>query len=323
MKYFFYFLLILPLFAIGQDSIQVGVGPEDMVLDTLMGKERLIISCNDWRKEGSEPGLWEYDFKTEKAKQLTVIFPTTEFKLRPHGVHLANGHLFVVNHPQADDPMNKGKKRKDIIKQEILRFRVMGDSLVMETAYRHKHIKAPNDVYAISSSEFYWTNFKIFGGNVCKYKDGVIEKVHGRGRMHNGLQLIEVKVDGTDSIRPYMISSTILGSHVYRTELFGKGKTKNVGKVKGGDNFSITKEGTLLLTGHAQVGNLSDYRDRKIDKIPSNVYELDLSKNQDVQTNIYSNDGSVISACTTAIRYKGFMYMSPLYDAYIIKTKIK
>jgi len=162
MRIIFFILLFASVHGYTQDSITVGFGPEDMILDTLMGQERLLISCNDWRKAGTETGIWEYDFKTKKAKRLTLVFPTAEYKLRPHGIHLVNGHLFIVNHPQKKDSINRNKKRRDRIKQEILRFRVMGDSLVMEVAIRHKLLKRPNDVFATSSSEVYWSNFKLF-----------------------------------------------------------------------------------------------------------------------------------------------------------------
>ncbi|MBL4705386.1 MAG: hypothetical protein JKY54_12760 [Flavobacteriales bacterium] len=294
-----------------------------MILDTLMGQERLLISCNDWRKAGTETGIWEYDFKTKKAKRLTLVFPTAEYKLRPHGIHLVNGHLFIVNHPQKKDSINRNKKRRDRIKQEILRFRVMGDSLVMEVAIRHKLLKRPNDVFATSSSEVYWSNFKLFGGNVCRFSDGKFEKVLRKGRLQNGVHIAHLKVVGSDSIKPYLITSTTIGKHVFRTELFGKKKTKQIGKVKGGDNFSLNQDGTLLLTAHVKLLKLGAYGKYKTDKAPTNVFEIDLSKEKETAKNIYSNDGSLISGCTTAIRYKGFMYLSPLFDSFILRVPLK
>ena len=62
------FVLLLPFFSISQsyEKITVGAGPEDFVLDTFQGNERLIISCDERRDKDSivQGDIWTLDIKT-------------------------------------------------------------------------------------------------------------------------------------------------------------------------------------------------------------------------------------------------------------------
>lgn len=315
MKVLFLFLFIIPVISYGQDSIPVGYGPEDIVLDTTNGKERIIVSCNDWRKEGRTPGIWSVDLISGRTRALTLRFADNQIVLWPHGIDLANGHLFVVNHIEKEDPVNLGKKRRERISHEILEFNLKEDTLTLVKAHRHRLMKSPNDVFAISRDEVYWSNFRFFGGNVCRIRNGNAEVVHRKGRMQNGVHVI--KTVGSEP-KAYLLTSNTWGRKVLRTNLSDNFKTTTIGKVKGGDNFTQLSDSTLLLTGHTRFFKFIRHAMNNKHTSPSAVFLIDVNKHKKCQSKIHTDNGSGISACSTAIMFRKVLYMAQIFEPYLL-----
>ncbi len=320
-------MMLFPFVVYAQDSIQVGYGAEDMALDTFMGRERIIVSCNDWQGNGTETGLWTIAIATGKSEKLKVVFPNDQYKLRPHGMHIAKSQLYVINHPEKNDPINLGKKRKDRVKHEILRFRLIGDSAVMETSYQHKLMKAPNDVHAVSASEFYWTNSRIFFGSVCKWKDGRGRKIIRNKKFPNGLYFSR-SPGGGHTVRDNIIFSCTVSGKIYIAESFwssneeSKFRVRKLVKLKGGDNFTQSDSG-LVIACHPNLNKLRLHVKGKSDVSPVRIYELCVNRFEEKGevSPLFQDEGRVFSAAATGLVYKNNLYLSQLVGNIVLKLR--
>ncbi|NOX47034.1 MAG: hypothetical protein GXO89_08665 [Chlorobi bacterium] len=297
-------ILTFPVFSqrLDFEKIDVGPGPEDIVLDTL-GAERLLISCAERRKgpiKGN--GIWEYDLKTKKARKLEVNL-MADRPFNPHGIYLIyeNGgkYLFVINHIS--------KKQN-----EIIRFRVLTNSLAEEKSFRDKLVKHPNDIYAANKNEFYFTNDRPFCGSITKYDQGNYSLIAKHLHFPNGIQGLD------DTL---YVSTTISNKvfQIYKTK--SAYKRKKLLKVKGGDNFSVNGKNSLLLTSHPKLVKFLNHAKNPEKKSPSQVFEIDTQTGK--KKLVFSSEGDDISAVSVALEYKGFLYLGQVFDGFILKIPIK
>ncbi|PCH95386.1 MAG: hypothetical protein COB85_04605 [Bacteroidetes bacterium] len=257
--------LFIPVYSLAQTAnksqILVGGGPEDMVLDTIANK-RILISCSERRDENTfDSGIWEYDFSLGKARKLELTFKEDR-RFAPHGISLlhADGqsYLFVINHVSKKE-------------SEVIRFRITPDTLFEEVSFKNKCISHPNDLYAVGRDHFYFSNDNLFGGSLARYKEGTCTIISKGYSYANGIHVIGKVI--------YL--STTMGNRVYKlVEREGKTKYKkeNLYKISGGDNFTITKRKTLLVTAHPKILKFIKHAKKKENKSPSMVYELDLKE---------------------------------------------
>ena len=281
------------------ERINLGPGPEDIVLDTL-GAERLLISCAERRKGPTEGnGIWAFDFKTNRARQLEVNFKT-ERRFNPHGIYLIyeNGgkYLFVINHIS--------KKQ-----HEIIRFRVLSNSLVEEKSFQDKLVKHPNDIYAANKNEFYFTNDRILCGSITKYDGGKYTLIAKSLHFPNGIQ-------GLDDT---LYVSTTISNKIFRVFKTKKGyKRKKLLKVKGGDNFSVNGKNSLLLTSHPKKMKFIKHARNTEKKSPSQVFDINTLTGE--KKLIFSSEGKDINAVSIAVEYKGFLYLGQVFEGFILKV---
>jgi hypothetical protein len=267
-----------------------------------LGAERFLISCAERRKGSTEGnGIWEFDFKTKRTRQLEVNFKT-ERDFNPHGIYLIyeNGekYLFVINHIS--------KKQ-----QEIIRFRILSNSLVEEKSFRDKLIKHPNDVYAANKNEFYFSNDRPFCGSIAKYDQGLYSLIAKSLSYPNGIQ-------GLDDT---LFVSTILSNKVFRLYRKKSGyKRKKFLKVKGGDNFTVNGKNSLLLTSHPKKMKFIKHAKNPEKKSPSQVFEINTLTGE--KKLIFSSEGEDISAVSVAVQYKGFLYLGQVFEGFILKVPV-
>jgi len=114
--------------------------------------------------------------------------------------------------------------------------------------------------------------------------------------------------------------STVIQSKVFRFKNQDiQAKPEQIVKLVGGDNITFLPDGRLLVTAHLrQIKFLKHMKNSEI-KSPSVVYLVDpIAKTKKV---IYANDGRTISAASTAIWFNGYLYISQVFDGFIIKAK--
>ncbi|OZJ03371.1 hypothetical protein BZG36_02995 [Bifiguratus adelaidae] len=99
--------------------------------------------------------IFTYDLKTNKVQRLTVVNLPEDADLKLHGMDFVEDpkdsrllYVFFINHRRTGSVV------------EIMQYRLGSDKIEwLETVKDEQHIYSPNDIAAVSRSEFYVTNF--------------------------------------------------------------------------------------------------------------------------------------------------------------------
>ena len=125
--------------------------------------------------------------------------------------------------------------------------------------------------------------------------------------------------NGVHLIEDTLYVSTTIGNKIYKCykDVKGKWKSKKVCKVKGGDNFT-EYNGNLLVTSHPKLIKFIKHYRNSEKCYPSLVYLIDVKTGKEEV--IYSNKGEQISACSTALMYKGKLYLSQVFEPFVLES---
>lgn len=295
-------------------------GPEDMVLDTLEGESRLIISCAARRKsEIKLTGIQFYNLKTSSITTTEILGLPDSIQFNPHGIDIGQYRsekiLWVINH---EDDKNR---------QSVLRFKIGSNQLVFDTIITHKFIISPNDITDGGNGSFYLTNdassrnswleliFKIKGGSILHYSpDNTFELFKRKFAYPNGI----VKVNN----RLYV--STTRENKIYEIILnergeFMKDSVKCIVKGTGWDNFSVHGN-YLLCTSHSSPMKFVGHVKKSSHKSPCNVYSIHAQGK--TKGLVYHSDGDPISAASTAIFWDGYLFICQVFDPFVLKVNL-
>lgn len=317
-------------------KLMVGSGPEDMVLDTYSSKNpRLLVSCSERRIKNSGFGeIYSLDISTGQSQILPRKKNPDSLVFRPHGMDLVkniNGEilLYCISH-------NELKREHSIII-----YRVFGDRLEFQQKLDSPFLVSPNDVSAIPSGEIFVTNdsgkrgsllehlFKLKRSNVVMYVENNYFKnpLNGDWEKKPVWQIAAANLSYANGVAAGGLSkiyvSTVRGNQLISYKMNEKGngfgEKKIIAKIKGPDNISFISENEILLPCHLnQYAFLKHYKNPK-KKSPSVIYKINILTGEIKVA--YSNDGSQISAASTAINYHGKLYISQVFEPYILECR--
>jgi len=244
------FLLMLLSLAVApsMEKITVGPGPEDMVLDTLDGRARLLVSCTGRREAYSPYGEIEaLDLHTG----LRIVLPRKgepdTLKFRPHGIYLDGELLYVISHEREPGL------------HPILVYDVRDDHLLFREILLGPHQHSPNALVTGPEGEVYFVNDsgkrgslaeKIFGlkrasvvrmsRNINEWHSEVVAEGLGYPAGINRLGDTLLVGDATmDRIHVFLITRS------------GLEKQDPVRGLKGNDNLRIW-QGKVLVPAHVK-----------------------------------------------------------------------
>ncbi len=297
--------------------IEVGPGPEDMVLDTLQESPRLLISCTGRRDMHQPYGEIEsLDLATGERNILVRKLEPAGLKFRPHGIYLDKDLLYVISHEEEPDD------------HPILIYRVKGESLefvdIIETPSQH----SPNALVAGPLGDIYFVNDSGKRGSLA-------EKIFRLRRA----SLVRLFRDTEEQWTFQMIASNLgypaginrIGNQIYvgdvilhRIHVFsitsgGVVRRSEIKGLKGNDNIRIYK-GQLLVPGHIKPFKFIKHVKDPEKHSPVEVYLAD-PQTGEVQS-LYLTDGSEISAGSTAILHEGYLYICQVFDPFILKVRL-
>lgn len=277
------------------NRINVGGGSEDFALDTVVGN-RLLISCDKRREKNLQGSIWAYDLNSTRA-QLFPFKSPLGFDFHPHGVSLVSTseatYLFVINH-----------RTKDAT--EIDRFIIKNKQLVLDHRFKDI-IGTPNDLFSISKDEFYYSDYKTIGGSIIHY-NGEYKKIVKHLNYPNG-----VYIENNT-----LFYSTTVNGHMYKLDL-NTNKKHKLSKIKGADNVMEHSKNELLVTSHPRFIKFIKHYKKSSNKSPSAVYKV--NKNNKEKELLFYDDGSIISATSTALFYKNKLYLGQVFDSFILMVE--
>lgn len=308
-------------------KIAVGPGPEDIVIDTLSNATpRLLASCSQRRKNQSlYSEICEINLTDESYKIIKRVNEPQGMFFRPHGIDLVKNKLgevllYCVSH-------NDEQKEHSIIV-----YKVHKDYLEFKEKMDSPLLVSPNDVTASCDGDVFVTNdagkrgsmmeqlLKLKRANVVKYDlktkswNIVATKMcYANGVAVNQCPEKNVLVSTVRSNKVYVIEQQ-KGNEV-------KYNKKTIAKLKGLDNITFLNDKEILVTAHIrQVAFLKHVKDPK-NKAPTVVYKVNIETGESKA--IYSNDGTAICGASTALMYHGNMYLSQIFEPFVLKVAIQ
>jgi len=299
------------------DRIPLKPGPEDMVLDTLHGDPSLIISCCG-RREADKPfgEMVLYNLLSGKQEIMERHNEPEEILFRPHGIYLDGDLLYVISHEKEPDY------------HPVLVYRLIDSQLefveLIHTGQQH----SPNALVTGPNGEIYLVNDSGKRGSIVekalKLKRASVVKLKKKGDDSWVAEMVADKLGypaGINRIgtKLYVGDAVLHKIHVYEISDEGLSPVSEISKLKGNDNIRIYK-GQLLTPGHVKAMKFIKHAKKPEKKSPVDVYLADPATGE--HSTIYATDGSTISGGSTAIIYGKHLYISQVFDPYILKVEL-
>ncbi len=309
--------LPIPIEDISCHKVKVAPGPEDFVLDLRHGAPRLLISSHDRRNPESSGGIYYFDINTEKSGVLARIGePDKIAAFKPHGMDIrSDGRitmLYVIIHdPYAHDERLENAVIIYEVRKNDLRF-----VKLLEDA---DHLWSPNDLSVLPSGDIYVTN-DMHGSldmlthsksSEIVYFDHLTEiwkKVADDISFANGILAEEDRVYATATFDDEVVVFP-------RTEDGGLGTPEQVVRVKGADNLMRYKKSILTTAHYDDMAFLSHSKNPE-NYSPSIVFMI--RPEMYTKDTVFVDTGEMISAASTAMVYRDKLYISQVFDPYLV-----
>lgn len=296
-----------------QREITTKAGPEDIVLDTVSTNfPRLIISCDNRRTIEKSGFIQAMDFRTEEVIVLERTNEPASLVFHPHGidvVKLTDGtsKLYVVNH-------NESAKE-----QSILVYKIEQNQLVFEKQLIDKQLVSPNDVAGDASGKIYTGNEfhkrNALGSALFGLKNGYFVQYDGKQFSKR-----ETKFCYANGLAVYKDQLLTVGSRnrfLYKAPLDFKkdSKKEKITKLSGADNISVIGDKAYIAC-HVNLFKFIKHAKSPKNTSPTVVYEVDLKTNQ--KRLLYTNTTGAINGAATAVLYNGNLYLSQVFEPFIL-----
>jgi hypothetical protein len=300
------------------EVITVGPGPEDILIDSTTGIVRLLISCSERRDKKPAFGeIQSMDFETKVITTLPRENHPDSIPFHPHGFYLqtigGTPFLFVVNHYSDESKRNV-----------VLKYKVLADKLVFEREYRSDLMISPNEVCALPDGSFFFTNdmgsddliyeqlVNPFGGSLV-YVDAEGNARYAERELSfpNGLEYKDGK----------LWMATTRNKAMFRYNVSADGqlteKTK-ISTINGMDNIRFCN-GKLIVAVHPDEIAFVAHSVSTWKFSPGVIYAID--PDNGASKVLYENNGKYISGGSTAVEYKGQVYISQVFEPFLLWVK--
>jgi arylesterase / paraoxonase len=301
----------------GCRRVQVANGPEDFSLDTWHGPPRLLVSSHDRRHPETSGGIYFLEIDTEKTGEIPRIGEPSDIKaFKPHGVDIRNTGDQTLFYVIVHDPYGRMERSENA----VMIYSVEKDSLRFLQMLEDKRcLWSPNDLSVLPSGEIYLTNdyrskfalyFRTKGSEIAYFNPEaeswsvVADKI----ALANGILAEQDRVYVTATL-----GEEILEYHRNKDGTLGQGKT--LLHIKGPDN--LTKHGDYLLTA-AHFDDLAFMKHSKDPSAPSPSIVFRIDPGQRSKATVFVDKGELISAASTAMVYQDKLYISEVFDPYIV-----
>ncbi|TGK17936.1 arylesterase [Leptospira fluminis] len=308
-------------------------GPEDMALDSKA--DLLYVSSHERRIPDQEGKLFVLDLKSP-TPQLIPLDTDYPKSFQAHGMSLLiRGdiyRLYVISHIvpfqehaievfERKSPPNQ-KSKTGVWKH----VQTLKDPL----------LTSPNDLFVVSENEIYVSNDHGQGGKFRYFIDDLfgiaraeISLFDGKAwsslgnPLYYGNGILFVKqADGKEFLyRSGFMDRSVFKFRVDRTS--GKivlGDPKKIFLDTGTDNLELDEHGRILVVGHTSTWKFLRHLRNKDYPSPTEVFAI---FPDDSFKEIYANPGEEISAGSTAISHKDKLYISQVFNDFVLSCSEK
>ena len=298
-------------------KVEVAPGPEDFVLDTWHAASRLLVSSHDRRHPETSGGIFWFDLETEKSGEMKRVGePETILAFKPHGMDIIRKGgrtlLYVILH----DPRGRMERAENAIAvYAVDENRLWFETLLEDAAC----LWSPNDLSVLPSGDIYVTN--DYTGNMALYFRTASSEIAFYDQRADAWKIVADDLAFANGILAE--KDQVYVSVMFDEELMAfprkpdgtLGAPETVVRVKGGDNI-MKYRNWLLLTAH--YDDLAFLRHMKHPEKPSPSIVFAVRPEIHTKNAVYVDDGTAISAASTALAYKRKLYISQVFDPYIL-----
>lgn len=301
-------------------KIITGFGPEDIVLDTITSADnpRLLVSCDTRRESDSaSTGIYWIDLKTDSVFEFERLHEPPSLVFHPHGFDLVMIdsilRLFVISHDE----------EKDL--HPVVRYKVLEKTLVFEVAYYNPLFNSPNDIFALNDGSFFITNDAgkrhSFMEQALKLKRSSVVYFPKNQKPY----YIDKELSYANGIYfddPYLYVSTVRQNTIFKFTLDNNQSIdkKELTKIIGGDNITRYKD-KYIVAAHLNSFAFLRHVKKSENHSPSVIYQFDPETGE--KKVLFSDDGKLISAASTAIRFGDYLYISQVFDNFVLKVRMR
>ncbi len=301
-------------------------GPEDFAIDRESGI--LYISSHERREKDKTGFIFALDLK--KDSKIPLKFDTNyPEKFAPHGIFFVNlsgaKKLYVISHPKLI-----GGNEHTI---EI--FKIEKDKLLHEATLKNELLLSPNDLFVTQDGKIFVSNDVPAGSQFGQIMHVLLRLNSSPISYYNGKEwsLLNEKTAFGNGIlvkkengKDYLYRSSHVYESILKYELnfsnSGIPQLKLVKKIElgsGPDNLEEEDNGNLLVAAHKSNMRFMSHAGNKEKTSPSQIFRIfpDGSTKE-----IYANDGEEISAASTAISYKGKLFISQVFEPFILSCPV-
>ncbi len=297
------------------EIITTAIGPEDMVFDSITEEPRLLLSCSARRKSEKDYGeIYVYYPETGTNKILKHSNEPSDLSFNPHGIDLLKVGtdliLLVVNH----------EPEKHI--NSILRYRVLKDEIVFQNKIVDPLISSPNAVTGFADGSLLVSNDAKKHGNVWEvlFKMRKAQVVFWNGTSCTVASERYCFTNGIINKNGKVYLASTMQNKVWQFD-FKDGKMLNrevIAKARGADNLRFDGDDLLVACHLRFLKFLKHYKDAR-NLSPSTVYRINpTTKTRTVE---YFDDGKQVSAASTALVFRGELYISGIFDPKMVRKK--
>ncbi len=319
---------IEPHFSGQCEAISGVTGAEDITID--QGRQYAYISADDRRATlANQPvkgGIYGLDISDPDSTPV-LLTHTFSDDFHPHGISLFQSKsgertLFVINH------LNNGEN-----KVEVFDIKVAGE-LLHRTSISYPELLTPNDLVAVSETQFYATNdhgnphgsfmalaedYLGLALSTISYFDGVEGKIVASGlRYGNGLAVTP------DTKTMYVAEITGRKINIFDRDL-NNGALNKRGEIpvdSGPDNLEWDEKGNLWFAGHPRLLKFAGHAENSENISPSQVIKIDVKANPPVVSEVYMNLGEEISASSVSAVSEGLMLIGSVFEEHILRCQL-
>ena len=298
------------------EKIELKPGPEDMVIDTLQGYPRLLISCSARREDHKPYGeIISYGLLSGVQLEMVRYNEPRDLLFKPHGIYLDKDLLYVISHEMEPDY------------HPILTYRVHGDSLEFKDLINSPDQHSPNALVTGPTGEIYFVNDSGKRGSMAekifKLKRASVVRLSKNKEGLWDSKVVAEKLSypaGINRIGNLLFAGDAIQNQIHVYEIDGEGGVNPVNEfenLKGNDNIRIYK-GKLLTPGHVKPFRFLKHA-KKPDKLsPVEVFLVDPETG--AHDSLFYTDGSQISAGSTAVIYGNYLYICQVFDPFVLKV---
>jgi len=313
----------------GQCETVTGVtGAEDITIDHT--NQFAYISADDRRASmANKPvtgGIYGLDLSEPDARPVLLTQNFSE-DFHPHGIYLyrnnkGNDSLFVVNH------RNGGEQQIEIFDIKNV------NELVHRQAVSYPELISPNDIVAISPTQFYATNdhgyphghfmqtFEDYLGlplSTVSYFDGNKGSIVAEGlKFSNGIAI-------TDDLKTLYVAEILSRRvNIYDRDI-RDGSLNKRGEIPvdtGADNLEWDDAGSLWLGAHPKLLDFAAHAKDETKPSPSQIIKINVTGEEPEFSEVYLSAGEDISGSTVGAVSGKTLLIGSVFEDRILKCQL-